>query len=221
MCCGNENIITIQSTEKTCINPIAYLVGLAVKESEISGESIDSVLTGIITQGFVSNKDGLLCCPNCDTADGFYFLGNNTSLGLLVTALDSGSSFTGNVSCCINYEASLSSSSSIESALENIMSSIECCDTLLTTELKFLFEKYPAVRDLLILGVVEISSLNSKTSFSEIINIILEEKSYADEAYISLVLITLLTVGVVVKCSDCKISIGRPNDIESIMNIIL
>lgn len=221
MCCGNENIVIIGSAEKTCMNPIAYLVGLAVKESEVTGDDIVTVLTSIITQGLVSKKDGLLCCPNCDTVDGFYFLGNTTSLGLLVTGLTSWTSFTGNVSCCVNYEASLNSSTTIEAALASIQSSSECCNTLLTTELGLLFEKYPSVRDILMLGVVEISSLNSKTSFSEIVNIILEEKPYADEGYIYSVLLTLLTVGIVVKCSDCKISIGRPNDIESIMNIIL
>jgi hypothetical protein len=221
MCCGNENIIPIGSITTNCLNPVAYIVGLAVRESESSGVAVGTVLTNILTEGFVSKKDGLLCCPNCVDDAGLYFLGNLTSLNLLVTSLTSWPSFTGDIPCCTTYQASLTSSVDIEELLDQIQNSIECCDTLLFTELKTLFEKYPSFTDLLNLGVVEISTLNGLTSLNQIVNLILEEKPYADEEYIHSILISLLTTGVVIKCNDCKISIGIPENVVSIMNILL
>jgi uncharacterized protein (TIGR02145 family) len=89
MICEKENSLPCDIS--LCINPISYLMGLvynAVQDMDSSDTAVykDAFDSVMVSQGIVlSNASGKYCCPDCNTENGFYFLGDFAEFESIVT----------------------------------------------------------------------------------------------------------------------------------------
>lgn len=114
--CVKENVVPCDVS--LCINPLNYLMGLVynvARDVDLSSDNAYNVAwSKVMTdEGIVlSNADGKYCCPDCNSENGFYFLGGYlgfTSIifhdGLGKTAPDHNNlSFDASrkLDCCVN-----------------------------------------------------------------------------------------------------------------------
>lgn len=209
MCCGNENTnyVTVGSAEKICINPVSFILSKALREAFATGGNLTTTIETVLDRGYVSKNNADFCCQDCKDPTGFYFLGGSAAFATLVNDLPTLTNYTGAIECCINYEASVSTSVLIQNSIDLLATEPECCESTFRADLTTLESKFEDFSELLELGIVEVSTLNYKSSILEILNAIMAVNEYADPEFILEVFTEVLTSGVFVKCDSCSIII--------------
>lgn len=224
-CCGNNSsdlMIVAQTTEvPVCKNPLLYLIEMAAKNASVNGSTIAAELTTILNNGFYTLNKAMFCCPDCEGADSFYFLGSEGALSDLITNMIAWTSYVGPIPCCLNSFSPASVAGNIQRALETLDITPECCDSDFDLSISQTLTAYPSLSAIYDMGIVEISAFSSKSLFSQIAACIKAANKYAVESEILAVYQTIMNSGVMIKCSDCALLVSNSTNGPSLIQQLL
>ena len=177
---------------ENCLNPIIEIFDNLRKAISVETEAgLKSYEEGL-GRGVILSHNGNICCPDCQTSNGYYFLGKaERLLGLL--------EFTGQAyPCCINHSLD---SETYNELVEAIGKGVPCCKTEFSSIISEI-----GLLGLNSLDVVEASSFNGHSGLANFLE-------YADlenipTADVISFLTAVFELGLVIKCEGCNIFIG-------------
>ena len=218
----------------TCVNPLIYMIkeAFALVGTEtnnlsamttLSGISVNFpvpvpppakytytlplALTEVLTSGISISNNKNLCCPDCRS--GLYFVGDDA----LVLNLIQDSTISD--ICCIEHLSSVSRWSAVLAAwVLKYTTQPKCCDTDFSKAAELWIQASSAATNYFYLssitqnGIFETSSFNNYSGIGILFNYLqLNHPELTASDYLNLLGI-IANLGIVVKCSDCSMSIS-------------
>ena len=228
MSCSKCNLSACTCTANLCTNPLLYvldqaasLIGTDYSDIQIgntpvtSTNTIYTALYTILQSGLVVSNNTKLCCPDCDSNNGFYFLGNSENLVQTATYFLIDGPLT--YPCCIEYKLNFTRLEQLTQSFNGDLP--ECCGTDFIDHYASWFQSadlssldfdidYTALNNL---ELIEGSTFNGYSGLGIMYNYL--QSKYPDLTaldYYGLYLV-IVNYGIVVKCGDCNITIGSSN----------
>jgi hypothetical protein len=182
----------------SCINPIVYLINEALITAKKNNTAIDVEIAALLNAGVNISNTGKFCCPGCND---IYYLGYantfQTSLSSLIPGL----------TCCLNYIGDPSFLNA-NPTLKNL----DCCATNFIDCITAINQDLMDGSFTFTGGLMEYNSINSESAICLIYNQLKAFNKYLTGEELGVILETLFTAGVVVKCTGCTVYIGSAAD---------
>ncbi len=192
-------------TSSFCKNPLIHLLNQAssgISETVTFAESLDQILEN----GVFTTTGSNICCPDCTSPNGFYYLGNYGGFlqlaefyGFVLGDPDSGVRYP----CCLNFQ--LSSRVKLDHNEAFGAKAPSCCNTDFTTALSNLYSTTDIESLISSFDITEASSFNNRSGIGIILNYLNSE--FPDEN-VSEIFQVIYESGVVIKCKGCELIIA-------------
>ncbi|MEY2701965.1 MAG: hypothetical protein RLY43_598 [Bacteroidota bacterium] len=210
-----------------CVNPLVFLLKeVFAKVSD--GVSITASLDTILTAGIAITSSSNFCCPDCNSQNGFYYLGVLEKFQDLVSLAGLGNTApTNNVDsnnnvpfdanckyrCCVNYQLGIESKIGYNQMFKptpeqlnlgmNFDKTPVCCSTDFTTSLQELLN-YVASDNVVINGsLIEASTFNGKSGLGVLVKYLKSASPAISKVDLTNFFGYLLSEGLIVTCDGC------------------
>lgn len=219
-----------------CINPLVFLIK-EVFGKVSDGVSISTSIDTILDTGISITSSSNFCCPDCNSKNGFYFLGAAHQFNTLVefngfgntlpNNSPSGAVFDVNLKyrCCVNYQLPLDEirttyfeqfKPTYAQTNNNILfdKTPTCCSNDFAASVQELFMLTGADNAVLFGGLIEASTFNGKSGLGIILKFLKTISPTLSKLELSAFLIPILQRGLVVKCDGCDTTIMTVSQYE-------
>jgi hypothetical protein len=194
-----------------CINPLIDLYKKAKARLAVATRSsLAQELTTILSNGIVLSNSGTLCCPDCTSKKGYYFLGSYADYKILATlflqTIPTPPSTTPGVKypCCLNHSLNVTDAVDYETTFANLEP--PCCDSSFAEAVTLLLENSNITVAFPNLSIVEASTFNGASGLRILLDYLILENVTPTE--IGSFFTAIFTEGLVIKCFDCDMYIG-------------
>jgi hypothetical protein len=219
-----------------CINPLVFLI------KEVFGKVSDGVsvavsLDTVLDSGISITSSSNFCCPDCNSKNGFYFLGSAYRFTDLIEVNGLGNTlpygvpeatpFNKNLKyrCCVNYQLPMDIRGDYFSQFKPTEAQIAanviydktptCCSNDFVASVQELFMLTGADNTVLFGGLIEASTFGGKSGLGIILNFLKTISPAVSKLDLSAFLIQLLTRGIVVQCDGCDTTIMTVDQYQS------
>lgn len=192
-----------------CMNPLIDLYKKAkARLSFATRSSLVQELTTILTNGIVLSNSGTLCCPDCTSKKGYYFLGTYTDYKILATMFSqvvtvkppAGVKYP----CCLNHSLNITDAVNYETTFKDLEP--PCCDSNFAEAMTLLLENSNLTVAFPNLSLVEASTFNGVSGLRILLDYLILEG--VTPAEIGSLFTAIINEGLVIKCFDCDMYIG-------------
>jgi len=200
--CSILEFTTLTIPVPACTSPVQYILDLAINASPTQ-TPIDLLasITSVLTNGVILTECDL-CCPDCTSNLDPYVLGNTVNF-LDVIAFQ-GQGWT--ASCCLNVESSVIAYDTFIKVNPRIKW-VDCCNDF-NTCVADISDAVATFPDMLIEGILEYGTLDKNTSVCILLETLQAITPALTPAQLQDLISDILTLGIVVQCSDGQILIS-------------
>jgi hypothetical protein len=219
-----------------CINPLVFLIK-EVFGKVSDGVSISVSLDTVLDAGISITSSSNFCCPDCDSKNGFYFLGTAYRFNDLIEINGLGNTlpygvpeatpFNKNLKyrCCVNYQLPMEIRGDYFNQFKPTESQIEdniiydktptCCSNDFVSSIQELVKLTGADDTVIQNGLVEASTFGGKSGLGIMLNFLKTISPALSKLELSAFFIQLFQRGIVVKCDGCDMTIMTTNQYYS------
>ena len=220
--------MSVDCLPASCINPLVFLIK-EVFGSVSDGVSMINSLEAVLDSGISITSSENFCCPDCNSKNGFYFLGSayrfsdlieETGLGnTLPFGVPEATPFDKNLKyrCCVNYQLTIEQRGEYFNQFKPTEAQIAanviydktptCCSNDFAASVQELFMLTGTDNTVLWGGLVEASTFNGKSGLGIMLNLLKTISPALSKLDLSAFFISLIQRGIVIKCDGCDTTI--------------
>lgn len=211
-----------------CINPLVFLIK-EVFGRVSDGVSMTTSLDSVLDSGISITSSENFCCPDCNSKNGFYFLGSAYRFSDLIEENGLGNTLPYGVPeatpfdvnlkyrCCVNYQLPVelrgeyfNQFKPTETQTSNNLvydKTPTCCSNDFAASVQELFMLTGTDTTVLFGGLVEASTFNGKSGLGIMLNLLKTISPALSKLDLSAFFILLIQRGIVIQCDGCDTTI--------------